>query len=101
VTKAPRRKHGNGVSPRESFGLRSEARHFADEAVSGAGDSLDVSPPVQSVAQRFAERRDMNGKNALFDERVGPDLREQFRFCNQPPGVTKERDQYVVCLGSK
>jgi hypothetical protein len=38
----------------------------------------------------------VNGENALFNERLRPDLREQLALGHQMPGATDERHQDVV-----
>ena len=41
----------------------------------------------------------MNRENALFDERVRPDQFQELAFGEQAPGISDQREQYVVRLG--
>jgi hypothetical protein len=70
-------------------------RHRRDEGVTSPGIIGDVAPAGTAIAERFAQRRNMNPKGGLFDDRVGPNPRDQLFFRDCIAGALDEGDQNV------
>ena len=62
-----------------------------------ASSGLCLTPRAAiAAAERLAQARDVNRQDALFDEGVGPHLRQQLLFRQQPAGLTHERHEQIV-----
>ena len=64
----------------------------------GSRHRLDVATRTLVVAERLAQRRDVNGQDAFFDGGVGPHVGQELVLGDETPGLAKEHDQDVVGL---
>jgi len=55
----------------------------------------DVAPAGPAIAERFAQRRNMDPEGGLFDDRVGPSPRDQLFFGDRLAGALEERSQNI------
>ena len=69
-----------------------------DEPVARPRHRFDVRGRPLLVAECSTQRRDVNGENALFDERVRPDPRQQFVLGDEAARVPQQCDQHVERL---
>ena len=76
--------------------VRGKASDRRDEAVALALQARNVLAAELTVAQRLAQRRQMDAKTALLDRDVRPCPRDQFGFPDNFTGVFEQRDQNVV-----
>ena len=78
---------------RAVVGLASDRR---DEPISPSGYGVDVATRTFVVAESFAQRRDVDGQDALFDGGVGPHLRQEVVLGHEAADLADEQDQDVV-----
>ena len=67
-----------------------------DESIAGARDRFNKRRRAIPVTDGFAQAGDVNAQDAFFDEGVGPHLRQQLLFRQQPAGLTHERHEQIV-----
>jgi hypothetical protein len=72
------------------------ARDRCDETIARSGHCLDVATRTRVVAERPAQRRDVDGQNAFFDTRVGPHPREERVLGDEVPGLSEKHGQDIV-----
>jgi hypothetical protein len=70
-------------------------RRLRDEAVAPPGQGRDVARPVLSVAERLAQRGDVEAQAALLDDDVRPDLGDELALAHHLVRSGGQRDQGV------
>src|ERR1700730_4399267 len=81
--------------------VRRKAGDRRDEAVAMARFARDVLVAELTVAQRLAQRRQMDAKAAFLDRYVRPCPRDQLGFPDNLTGVFEKRNQDVVSPATK
>src|SRR3984893_19299486 len=81
--------------------VRGKASDRRDEAVAVALYARNVLVAELTVAQRLAQRRQMDAKTAFVDRYVRPCPRDQFRFPDSLAGIFEKSDQDVVSPAAK
>jgi hypothetical protein len=87
------RRGRHDVHPRRHRGCAAPRRNRFDEAVAASGHRLHVSRVGGRIAERFSQVGNMDGQDALFDERVVPHGIEQLTLRNEVavPGAGSAR----------
>ena len=76
-------------------------RHRCDKAVAAARNVGDVARARAVIAERFAQRRDMDPQRALVDDRVGPGTGDELLFWERLARAFDQRDQNVECAAAE
>ena len=71
------------------------ARHRCDKGVTSAREVGDVALAGAAIAERFAQRRNMDPEGGLFDDRVRPSPGDQLLFRDRLAGALDERNQNI------
>jgi hypothetical protein len=71
------------------------ARDRRDEAVARPRHRFDVRGRPCIVAKRLAKSRDVNSEDPLFNERLRPDIRQEFSFRHQMARLPNQRGEDV------
>jgi hypothetical protein len=71
------------------------ARHGRDKSVAPAGVVGDVAPARAAIAERLAQRCDMDPQGAVIDDRVGPGVSDQLFLGYRFAGALDQCDQNV------
>ena len=61
----------------------------------------DVARAVTAMAERFAQRRNMDPESGLFDDRVGPSPGNQLFFGDRLAGALDQRNQNIERTASE
>ena len=75
--------------------LNGEVPHFGHEPITAPRDGCDETILLGALAQRFADRGNVYREVDFFDERVWPDLSEEFVFCDHAALIPHEADQGI------
>src|SRR5690349_5179412 len=74
---------------------------FRPKAVPALRDRFDVLPTAIALAERLAEREDVDRQVAVFDKRVRPDLLEELFLFYCTAAATYEHQKSVECFRSE
>ena len=96
-----RRQHRDRPAARNHATVRRVLGHRGNETIAGSSHRLDVSRRTAGITERLAQRRHMDGENALLDEGLRPDAVEEFLLADEPTGSPDERDEQVERLRRK
>jgi hypothetical protein len=81
------------LARRRSGLLTMLARNWRHEAIAATRNARDETITIPPVAQRFAQRRDMDAQGTLVDKRVGPDAVDQLVLQDGFAGTFNQGDQ--------
>jgi hypothetical protein len=70
------------------FGPEQGARHRCDKGVTSPGIVGDVASPRAAIAERLAQRRDVNPERPLVDDRIGVAGGGQRVVLHRPDGLS-------------
>ncbi|MEY9504601.1 hypothetical protein ABIE87_004159 [Bradyrhizobium diazoefficiens] len=71
------------------------------ETIAASGDVDDVAGTFAGIAQRLAQRRDVEAQAAFVDRHAGPDALDQLALVNDLAGALGEKNQNVECAAAK
>jgi hypothetical protein len=71
------------------------ARHRCDKGIASAGIVDDVALALAAIAERPAQRRDVDPQGALVDNRIGPGASDEMLPRERLAGMFDKRDQDV------
>ena len=93
-----RRQHRDRPAARNHATVRRVLGHRGNETIAGSSHRLDVALRTAGIPEGLAQRRHMDGENALLDKGLRPDTVEKLLLADEPPGSTDECDEQVKRL---
>ncbi len=89
--------HKGGFGRRQRARRRRRDAHRHGHAVASLGDRFDVVPGLRT-GERLAQRRDMDGQVAVFDDDFRPQLSIEGLAIDQPAAGFEQESQHVQRL---